>query len=331
MLKRCFNFTFLLILHFTFAQVPSGYSLIAYEGFDYPNNTNIANQSGGIGWAGNWEAGFYGNSTMIVNSSGLSYTGLNVSGNKLQWGGAGQYQPHSVRRAINNPNSGIVYLRFISDFNSSSGGTDRLDLNLGGITQASFGGNNSQQKMSILAGGLIINSTYSVYDLSLVVIQIDYTNNTTKMWVKPTLSTFDYSNPGTPNAIYNNSIAFDQISLTFRSGGQIDEIAVFKNKTFLTSQGSVTDINTPHLTKYGGLVTSEINGSLDLYGKISITAPDAPIIGTAIATSTQTSVSFAAPLSDGDSPIINYTAIASPGGNIGTVSQAGSGTIIFLI
>ena len=90
MLKRCFNFTFLLILHFTFAQVPSGYSLIAYEGFDYPNNTNIANQSGGIGWAGNWEAGFYGNSTMIVNSSGLSYTGLNVSGNKLQWGGAGQ-------------------------------------------------------------------------------------------------------------------------------------------------------------------------------------------------------------------------------------------------
>ena len=220
-----------------------------------------------------------------------------------------------------------MYLRFISDFNSSSGGTDRLDLNLGGITQASFGGNNSQQKMSILAGGLIINSTYSVYDLSLVVIQIDYTNNTTKMWVKPTLSTFDYSNPGTPNAIYNNSIAFDQISLTFRSGGQIDEIAVFKNKTFLTSQGSVTDINTPHLTKYGGLVTSEINGSLDLYGKISITAPDAPIIGTAIATSTQTSVSFAAPLSDGDSPIINYTAIASPGGNIGTVSQAGSGTI----
>ena len=327
MLKKCFNFTFLLILHFTYAQVPSGYSLIAYEGFDYPNNTNIANQSGGIGWAGNWEAGFYGNSTMIVNSSGLSYTGLNVSGNKLQWGGAGQYQPHSVRRAINNSNSGIVYLRFISDFNSSSGGTDRLDLNLGGTTQASFGGNNSQQKMSILAGGLIINSTYSVYDLSLVVIQIDYTNNTTKMWVKPTLSTFDYSNPGTPDAIYNNSIAFDQISLTFRSGGQIDEITVFKNKTYLTSQGSVTDINTPHLTKYGGLVTSEINGSLDLYGKISITAPDAPIIGTAIATSTQTSVSFTAPLSDGDSPITSYTATSNPGGITGTISQAGSGSI----
>jgi hypothetical protein len=47
MLKKCLNLTFLLILHFTFAQVPLGYSLIAYEGFDYPNNTDIANQSGG--------------------------------------------------------------------------------------------------------------------------------------------------------------------------------------------------------------------------------------------------------------------------------------------
>lgn len=327
MLKKCFNFTLLLIFHFTFSQVPSGYSLIAYEGFDYPNNTDIANQSGGLGWAGNWEAGFYGNSTMIVYSSGLSYTGLNVTGNKLQWGGPGQYQPHSVRRSINNPNSGIVYIQFISDFNSSSGGTDRLDLNLEGTTLASFGGNNSQQKMSILAGGQIINSTYSVYDLSLVVIQIDYTNNTTKMWVKPTLSTFDYSNPGTPDAIYNNSIAFDQISLTFRSGGQIDEITVFKKKTFLTSHGSVTDINTPHLTKYGSLVTSEINGSLDLYGKISTTIPDAPIIGIASANSTQTSISFSIPLSDGDSPITSYTATASPGGSTASISEYGNGII----
>ena len=248
---------------------PSGYSLIAYEGFDYSNNTDIANQSGGLGWAGNWEARFYGNSTMIVGSSGLSYTGLNVSGNKLQWGGSGQYQPHSVRRAINNPNSGIVYLRFISDFNSSSGGTDRLDLNLGGATQASFGGNNSQQKMSILAGGLIINSTYSVYDLSLVVIQIDYTNNITKMWVKPTLSTFDYSNPGTPDAIYNNSIAFNEISLTFRSGGQIDEIAVFKSlPSYLNKNGKETSITSEALNSNGSIGSTQ---AINKFGEEFIT------------------------------------------------------------
>ena len=273
MLKNIFKYTFFFFFFNAYSQTPPGFSLVAYEGFNYPTNTNIANQSGGSGWSGNWEAGYYGGSTMIVNSSGLSYTGLNVLGNKLQWGGPGQYQPHSVRRSINNTNSGILYLQFISDFNSSSGGTDRLDLNLGGTTLASFGGNNSQQKMSILAGGQIINSTYSVYDLSLVIIQIDYNNNTTKMWVKPTLSTFDYSNPGTPNAIYNNSIAFDQISLTFRSGAQIDEIAVFKKKTFLNSNGKIVFTGASHLTKYGSLEASEKNGSVNTNGKISIIAP----------------------------------------------------------
>ena len=321
-------FSILIIFKCNAQSVPPGFSLIAYEGFDYPNNTDIANQSGGSGWSGNWESGYYGGSSMLVYSSGLSYTGLKVGGNKLQWGGPGQYQPHSVRRTIKNPNIGIVYLQFISDFNSSSGGTDRLDLNSSGTTIASFGGNNAQQKMSILAGGQIINSNYSVYDLSLVIIQIDYNNNTTKMWVKPALSTFDYSNPGIPDAIYNNSIAFDTIALTFRSGGQIDEIAVFKKKTFLTSSGNITDMVTSHLTKYGSLVTSERNGSINMNGKISTTIPDAPIIGIATATSFQTSVSFTAPLSDGDSPITLYTAVASPGGNIGTLIQAGSGSII---
>ena len=321
-------FSALIILKSNAQSIPSGFELIAYEGFDYPDNSDIANKSGGSGWFGNWEAGFYGNSTMTVNSSGLSYTGLNVKGNKLQWGGSGQYQPHSVRRAIKNPNSGIVYLQFISDFNSSGGGTDRLDLNSGGTTIASFGGNNAQQKMSILAGGQTINSSYSVFDLSLVIIQIDYNNNTTKMWVNPVLSTFDYSNPGNPAAIYNSSISFDTISLTFRSGGQIDEISVFKNKTFITSNGNITDMATAHLTKYGALSTSEKSGSINSNGKISTTIPDAPIIGTAIATSSQTSVSFTAPISDGDSPITFYTAVASPGGSTGTLAQSGSGSII---
>lgn len=322
------TFSILIIFKCNAQSIPPGFSLIAYEGFDYPNNIDIANQNGGSGWSGNWESGYYGGSSMFVHSSGLSYTGLKVGGNKLQWDGPGQYQPHSVRRTIKNPNNGIVYLQFISDFNSSGGGTDRLDLNSGGTTIASFGGNNAQQKMSILAGGQIINSSYSVFDLSLVIIQIDYNNNSTKMWVNPILSTFDYSNPGIPDAIYNNSIVFDTIALTFRSGGQIDEISVFEKKTFLTGNGNITDMGTSHLTKYGSLATSERNGSINLNGKISTTIPDAPIMGTATATSSQTSVSFTAPISDGDSPITLYTAVASPGGNMGTLAQAGSGTII---
>ena len=274
--------------------VPTGLNLIAYEGFDYPNNTNISNQSGGIGWAGNWEANYYGNSSMIVNSPGLSYTGLNVTGNKLQWGGPGQYQPHSVRRSVNNPNSGIVYLQFISDFNSSSGGTDRLDLNLAGTTQASFGGNNAQQQMSILAGAQTINSGASVYPLSLVVVQIDYVSNTTKMWVSPTLSSFDYNNPGTPDATYNNAVAFDQVSLTFRSGAQIDEISIYGGPTFNwindnTSTGlgasgignitSFTGTNTGSSLETSNItVTPTLNGCSGTAETFSITVNPTPTV-----------------------------------------------------
>lgn len=274
--------------------VPTGLNLIAYEGFDYPNNTNISNQSGGIGWAGNWEANYYGNSSMIVNSPGLSYTGLNVTGNKLQWGGPGQYQPHSVRRSVNNPNSGIVYLQFISDFNSSSGGTDRLDLNLAGTTQASFGGNNAQQQMSILAGAQTINSGASVYPLSLVIVQIDYVSNTTKMWVSPTLSSFDYNNPGTPDATYNNAVAFDQVSLTFRSGAQIDEISIYGGPTFNwtndnTSTGlgasgignitSFTGTNTGSSVETSNItVTPTLNGCSGTAETFSITVNPTPTV-----------------------------------------------------
>jgi len=56
--------------------------------------------------------------------------------------------------------------------------------------------------------------------------------------------------------------------------------------------------------------------------------PGQPTIGTATATTaTAATVSFTAPASNGNSPITSYTAVSSPGGITGTLSQAGSGTI----
>ena len=256
-------------------SIPPGFVGVAYEGFDYSNGTDISNQSGGSGWSGNWTANYYGGSSMFVYSPGLSYAGLNSIGNKLEWGGIGTYQPHAVKRSLNETfNSGIVYLQFISDFNSSSGGTDRLDLQLDGTSQAVFGGNNSAQKMSILAGGQVINSTHSVYDLSLVIIQIDYKNNTTKMWVKPTLSSFDYKNPDTPDAVYNSSIDFNGIELVFRSGGQIDEISIFKlynsAPTNISLSSSSLNENVATGTTIGALSTTDSDsGDTHTYSLVS--------------------------------------------------------------
>ncbi len=62
----------------------------------------------------------------------------------------------------------------------------------------------------------------------------------------------------------------------------------------------------------------------------ALTVPDAPTIGTAVRTgvSGQVNVPFTAPASDGGSTITSYTATSSPGGITGTLSQAGSGTIV---
>jgi hypothetical protein len=67
---------------------------------------------------------------------------------------------------------------------------------------------------------------------------------------------------------------------------------------------------------------------LNLAGGSYTSAPGAPTIGTATATSNTTAtVAFTQPASDGGSVITSYTATSSPGGVTGTLSQAGSGTI----
>jgi hypothetical protein len=59
-----------------------------------------------------------------------------------------------------------------------------------------------------------------------------------------------------------------------------------------------------------------------------VSVPGAPTIGTATATGVSTAnVTFTAPSYNGGDTITSYTAVSSPGGITGTISQAGSGTI----
>jgi uncharacterized delta-60 repeat protein len=72
---------------------------------------------------------------------------------------------------------------------------------------------------------------------------------------------------------------------------------------------------------------SSTNGFLVTRNKTAV-APDSPIIGVATSTgSTTATVSFAAPIFDGGSPITGYTAVSSTGGFMGTLSGAAAGTI----
>lgn len=67
---------------------------------------------------------------------------------------------------------------------------------------------------------------------------------------------------------------------------------------------------------------------LNFAGVTATSVPGAPTIGTATATGSSTAtVSFTAPASNGGSAILSYTAVSSPSGITGTLTQAGSGTI----
>ena len=68
--------------------------------------------------------------------------------------------------------------------------------------------------------------------------------------------------------------------------------------------------------------TTVYNNTANITIHIVASAPGAPTIGTATAGNAQASISFAAPGSDGGSPITGYTATSSPGGVIGTCAAS---------
>lgn len=60
---------------------------------------------------------------------------------------------------------------------------------------------------------------------------------------------------------------------------------------------------------------------------LTFSVPEAPIIGVASLIGTYATVNFTAPAYDGGTPITSYTAVSTPDGLTGTVSQAGSGSV----
>jgi len=97
--------------------------------------------------------------------------------------------------------------------------------------------------------------------------------------------------------------------------------------------GSIIVTGLTNGTAYTFTVTATNNAGTSLASAASnsvtpVTVPGSPTVGTATAGNAQASVPFTAPANNGGATIILYTATSSPGGITGTLSQAGSGTII---
>lgn len=113
------------------------------------------------------------------------------------------------------------------------------------------------------------------------------------------------------------SITYSQVAATLPTG------ITFSNGTFsgtpVTNDGSYSAV----------IRATDLGGNfVDRTFTLAQTKPDAPTIGTATATGSNTAtVSFTAPTYTGTSTIASYRIVSSPAGGSGTLSQAGSGTI----
>ncbi len=208
--------------------------LVAHDSFDYSSGTLTGN-NGGTGWTSAWSHAYTFGGPFAVGSTGLTYPGLSTSGGSMTWayGGNGISENN---RTLSLVNSGVAYIQFIGQFGSSSGGgTPNLRLYAGGSQTGAIGGNGGtyNQFVSILDASLnpasngSSSSSALLSDLNLVVVRIDYTAQSTSLYVNPNLATFNYLNPGTPAATYAGlAPAFDQVALYSRSPASFDELSI---------------------------------------------------------------------------------------------------------
>ncbi|MBU6410170.1 MAG: hypothetical protein KGR98_07265 [Verrucomicrobia bacterium] len=206
---------------------------VAYDGFNYSAGA-LAGDNGGTGWSNAWTWSYSPGASLGVSATGLNYSGLSTTGGSAVWASGGN-GISEADRSLPLQDGGIVYLQFLCQFGSSSGGgTPNIRLLDGTTVTGGFGANGGTYAgvISILNSALnpavdgSSSSTNLLSSLNLVIGRMDYQNNTTMMWVNPDLSTFNYAAPPTPDATLTNAPIFDGIAIYTRSPGNVDEIKV---------------------------------------------------------------------------------------------------------
>lgn len=251
--------------------IPSGFNLIAYEGFNYASGSSLLNANGGTGWTNPWTKA-YQDRYLKTSTTGFTYPGLTTTGLKAEfdfacYGSCNQIA--ALRRSIPLQSEGIVYFQFISVFEASGGGgTPQIRL-YNGSTYTGMIGAGGGSFMSIYSLTNNSSSTASLSAQNFVVVRIDYNLNKTEMWINPDLSTFNYLNPMSPSAsILGFSPSFDRLDIYIRSGS-IDEITVFSQISPATiNKNGRLSIGDPYPVNQHGALGS--NDGLSINGKIIV-------------------------------------------------------------
>lgn len=211
-------------------------TLIAEDSFEYTGN--MVGKNGGSGFEGAWSYD-YGTSDYGTDAAGLTYPGLTTSGGYMYGCSSTPNVVCGIKREIPLQSSGIVYLQFLANFGTQTGGgTPMLRIfDESGALTAGIGANGGTygSNISILdntgnppADGSASSGT--INSETFVVVKIDYTNNRTSMWLNPNLSTFSYLNPPSPT-VFVNGLAPTVKRLAFYSRvgySKFDELKIYK-------------------------------------------------------------------------------------------------------
>ena len=209
-------------------------SLVAEDNFNYSNGSSLAGANGGTGWTGAWINDYTSGTSLQASSTGLTYPGLTTGGSAVWVSGGNGISEDSRSLALQS--AGLVYIQFLCQFGSASGGgTPNIRLYNSGTLTGGFGANGGTygSVLSILDGSLTpaangsSSSTASLSGVNLVVGLIDYQNDSTKLWVNPDLATFDYATPPAPDASYAGlAPAFNQIAIYSRSPATVSDLQI---------------------------------------------------------------------------------------------------------
>ena len=210
-------------------------ALVAYEGFDYAQNTGLNNQTGGIGWTTDWIGGNWrtNNSAFtspqpggFENSTGLTYTGLTTVGNAAR---NGQQGNQGFRSFATQAATGTYWISFLMQKDTTTSGSYGISLYEGG-TERNFMGTANSGNFSVGGQGANVSSISVSLTPSLFVARYNMDTQLAHFWIDSDLS----STTPTDASAFNGSggttftaFAFNRIRLGgFHQQGYLDEIRI---------------------------------------------------------------------------------------------------------
>ncbi len=231
---------------------------MVYDGFNGSSGT-LQGNGGGTGWGG---AVWYNSGNVNYATPGLTYSSLEVSGNKAVAGGSDSGVFRYMNQGTLGDGTVTYWLSFLAQ--SSASGTSYGGLSL--YTESSderffIGQRNNQSSFGIERnGGPSGNSSTASSSLSLLVIRLDFTpsGESARLWINPALDSTPTDDSAAVTLTGLSDFTFNTVRIQSGSSTQFSVDELRFGNTF----ADVTPVPEPTTVALG------IFGSLALVGLV---------------------------------------------------------------